>query len=397
MFCAFKYRLEPNAHQRREIEITLETHHRLYNACLQQRRDEYEQHRHSVKYTDQSRWFKQERQTNAYFARLNFSSAQATMRRLDRAFQAFFRRAKAGETPGYPRFKSRDRFDSFTYASLGDGALKLTGNKIRLQHIGVIRVNLHRPWGGRIKTVTIHREVDKWFVVRACETDDVLPVPRHGGAAVGLDVGIESFVTTSDGEQIAPVQPLKRKLKKLRVAQRRLSRRKRNGQNRRKQRRQVARVHAHVANTRRDLHHKTARDLVDRYGLIAVESLNIQGMSRNHRLARAILDAGWSRFIEILGHKAESAGARVMAVDPRGTSQTCSECGATVRKTLGERWHSCVCGYSAHRDRNAARNILARALTAGTQPVGLNVDVGLHGQRSRRLWRRSVTLFFLIP
>ena len=149
--------------------------------------------------------------------------------------------------------------------------------------------------------------MDKWFVVLACETEDVLPAPRHSGAAVGLDVGIESFVTTSDGEQIAPVQPLQRKLKKLRVAQRRLSRRKRNGQNRRKQRRQVARVHAQVANTRRDLHHKTARDLVDRYGLIAVESLNIQGMSRNHRLARAILDAGWNQFIEILGHKAESA------------------------------------------------------------------------------------------
>ena len=384
MFRAFKYRLEPNAHQTREIEITLETHRRLYNTCLEQRRDESEPHRHSVKYTYQSRWFKQERQTNPYFARLNFSSAQATMRRLDRAFQAFFRRAKAGETPGYPRFKPRDRFDSCTYPSLGDG-VQLTGNKVRLQHIGLVRIHRHRSWEGEIKTVTIRREVDKWFVVLACETEDVWPARRHGGAAVGLDVGIESFVTTSDGEQIAPVQPLKRKLKKLRVAQRRLSRRKRNGQNRRKQRRQVARVHAQVANTRRDLHHKTARDLVDRYGLIAVESLNIQGMSRNHRLARAILDAGWNQFIEILGHKAESAGARVIAVDPGGTSQTCSECGATVRKTLSERWHSCVCGYSAHRDRNAARNILARALTAGTQPVGLNVDIGLHGQRSRRL------------
>ena len=301
VFRAFKYRLEPNAHQTREIEITLETHRRL-----EQRRDEYEPHRHSVKYTYQSRWFKQERQTNPYFARLNFSSAQATMRRLDRAFQAFFRRAKAGETPGYPRFKPRDRFDSCTYPSLGDG-VQLTGNKVRLQHIGLVRIHRHRSGKARLRR---SRSAARWISGSLCWR-----VKRRMFGPLGVMAGQQSawMLGSSRSSRRATASRSRRcsrcngKLKKLRVAQGRLSRRKGNGQNRRKQRRQVARVHAQVANTRRDLHHKTARDLVDRYGLIAVESLNIQGMSRNHRLARAILDAGWNQFIEILGHKAESA------------------------------------------------------------------------------------------
>lgn len=202
MLKAFKYRIEPSANQERELAITLETHRRLYNACLEQRKTAYETESRSIRYTEQSSWFKTERSTNPWFARLNFSSAQATMRRLDKAFQAFFQRIKTGKKPGYPRFKGRDRFDSFTYPSIGDGA-RLINRKLRLQHIGLIRVNLHRPTEGTAKTIAISRESGKWYAIIVCE----VVVPRLAVSdkpPVGIDVGLESFLTTSDGLQIAP-------------------------------------------------------------------------------------------------------------------------------------------------------------------------------------------------
>ncbi len=374
MFRAYKFRLEPSANQERELIITLETHRRLYNACLEQRKSAFEGERRSVKYTEQSAWFKTERETNPYFARLNFSSAQATMRRLDKAFQAFFRRAKAGETPGYPRFKGRDRFDSFTYPSVDDGA-RIIGNKLRLQHIGFVRINLHRQIEGNIKTISVKRQGGKGYVIAACELPDIEIKPSNMPIA-GLDVGLESFVTDHDGKSEPPLQPLKKVLRQLRVEQRSLSRKKKGGANRGKQKRRVANLHAKVANTRRDEHHKLAVKLVNRYGGIVVENLNINGMVKNHKLARAVLDAGWGQFLTILKHKAEGAGVQFKEVNARGTSQTCPACGNIAKKTLAQRKHECGCGYSAHRDQAAAQVILARGLLAGMQPVSLNVGVG---------------------
>jgi len=380
MFRAYKFRLEPNVNQVRELEIALESHRHLYNACLEQRKTAYESEQKSIKYTDQSAWFTSERKINPFFARLNFSSAQATMRRLDKAFQAFFRRVKAGEKPGYPRFKGMDRFDSFTYPSIGDGA-RIIGNTLRLQHIGLVRINMHRPIEGEIKTIAVKRHGGKWYVVVACELPEVEIQPSDKPIA-GLDVGLESFVTDHKGDAEPPLQPLKKVLKQLRVAQRRLSRKKLGGANRLKQKRQVAALHAKVANTRRDQHHKLAVKLTSRYGGIVVERLNIKGMVKNRKLARAVSDAGWGQFLTILKHKAESAGVQFREVNARGTSQTCPVCGATAKKTLAERKHVCPCGYTVHRDQAAAQVILARGLLAGMRPVGLNVDVGRHGPRS---------------
>jgi putative transposase len=383
MFRAYKFRLEPNVNQLRELEIALETHRRLYNACLEQRKTAFETEKKAVKYIDQSAWFKAERGTNSYFARLNFSGAQATMRRLDKAFTAFFRRVKAGEKPGYPRFKSRDHFDSFTYPSVGDGA-RIIDNKLRLQHIGLVRINLHRPIEGTVKTLTVKRQTQKWYVIAACKLPDVEIKPSEKPWA-GLDVGLERFVTDHAGASEPPLQPLKKVLKQLRVEQRRLSRKKEGGANRRKQKQRVAGLHAKIANTRRDQHHKLAAKLVNRYGGIVVESLNIQGMIKNHKLARAVSDAGWGQFLTILKHKAEGAGVRFEEISARGTSQTCPSCGNVAKKTLAQRQHVCGCGYIAHRDQAAAQVILARGLLAGMQPVSLNVGVGRHGSRSRLL------------
>lgn len=374
MFRAYKFRLEPNVNQTRELEITLESHRRLYNACLEQRKVVWESEQKSVKYTDQSAWFKAERAVNPFFARLNFSSAQATLRQLDKAFQAFFRRVKAGEKPGYPRFKSRDRFDSFTYPSVGDGA-RIIGNKL-------IRINLHRKIEGEIKTISLKRQGGKWYVIATCQLPDVETVPSNK-PVVALDLGLESFVTDHTGNHEPPLQPLKKVLKRLRVEERSLSRKKPGGSNRKKQRKKVAALHAKVANTRRDELPMLAAKLTSRYGGIACGKLAHQRDVKNHKLSPcAVSDAGWGQFLTILKHKAEWAGVQYIEVDARGTSQTCPVCGRVAKKTLAQRQHVCDCGYSAHRDQAAAQVILARGLLAGMRPVGLNADVGRHGPRS---------------
>ena len=373
MFKAYKFRLWTNANQERELEIMLETHRRLYNSALAQRQWFYDEWKISRSYADQSGWFKEERENNRWFAAINFSSAQATLRRLDKAFANFFRRVKAGEEPGYPRFKGRDRFDSVLFPSHGDG-IRLKGNKLRVQHVGTIRVCLHREVEGNIKTLSIKREADKWFLVvtsdmgEAATVGNILP-------SVGLDVGLTHFVTTSEGEKIDNPRYLKEELPELRRAQRSVSRKKKGGRNRKKAKRRVARIHARVANCRREHQHKVSNDLISRYGKIAVESLNVQGMVKNDRLARAISDVAWSSFVAVLTHKVAKTGGEVVQVSPNNTSQLCSACGAKVPKTLGVRVHRCGCGLVLDRDENAARNILERAWPGTgqwsvTPPVG---------------------------
>jgi putative transposase len=202
MYKVFKYRLYPNVNQTRELEITLETHRRLWNQCLAQRKTAYDDEKKSISYLGQCRWFTAEKKSNPWFARLNAQSAQATMRRLDAAFNAFFRRIKAGQKPGYPRFKGRDRLNSFTYPQVPRGA-KLGEGIILLHHIGSIRVRLHRPIEGAPKTIVVKREAGKWYAFIVCDLGDIV-VENTNTDAVGIDVGLESFLTTSDGECIAP-------------------------------------------------------------------------------------------------------------------------------------------------------------------------------------------------
>ena len=368
---AFKFRLFTNSSQERELDIMLETHRRLYNACLDQRKVAYETEKRSIHYVEQSAWYRVQRASNPFFARLNFSSAQATMRRLDKAFVSFFRRCKTGEKPGYPRFRARDRFDSIEFPSYGDG-IRLAGSKLRVQHVGMIRCKVHRPVEGVVKTATLKREVGKWYVVLSCDLGNMI-VPRSTKPAIGIDVGLEAFLTTSDGARVENPRYLKRELPELRRRQRSVSRKQRGGKNRRKAVRRVQVLHARVRALRSEHHHQTALKLVRSYGLIGVESLTVANMVKNHALARSISDAGWASFVNVLRCKAERAGAEVVAVNPAGTSQECSGCGAVVKKTLRERWHRCPhCGLVLHRDENAARNILVRALLARMGPVGVN-------------------------
>jgi putative transposase len=221
-----------------------------------------------------------------------------------------------------------------------------------------------RSENSEIRTLTITREADKWYLEVCFKLPDRATVSSTL-SAVGLDLGIEHFLTTSDGEHVPNPGYLKSALPELRRVQRSLSRKKKGGKNRAKSKKKVRKLHARVRNLRIEHRHKTSQDLIHRYGYIAVESLNVKGMMRSRRLARAIGDVAWSAFITTLTHKAESAGAIVVQVPAQGTSQECSSCGQIVQKKLSERWHDCPhCGLSLHRDVNAARNILTRAFAS---------------------------------
>lgn len=278
---------------------------------------------------------------------------------LDKAFQAFFRRVKAGETPGYPRFKGRNRFDSFGLKEEGNG-FKLGGRRLRLSGIGRVAVRWHRRLEGQIKTVRIVRRAGKWYACFACE---VAPAPLSAtGREVGIDVGISHLITTSDGETVAHPQFYRAAQRRLRVAQRRVARRTKGGKNRRKAVRMLQRQHERVANRRKDFLNKLAHTLIMRYDRIALEDLRITGMVRNRHLAKSILDAGWGYLVQHLTSKAAEAGRVVLLVDPRHTSKTCSQCGRVfAEQTLADRWFACPCGLSLDRDHNAALNILNRA------------------------------------
>ena len=291
---------------------------------------------------------------------------QDVVRRVDLAFKAFFRRVKAGETPCYPRFRGRDRYDSFTFKQPGNGSVRFEGRKVHLSKVcDGIRVFLHRPILGRIQTVTVLRKASGWHLAVSC--DEVPPDPAlvAGKGEIGVDVGLTHFATLSTGEQIENPRFLRGAEDRLKAAQRSLSKKTRGSANRREARRVLSRQWERVANQRRDFQFKEARKLVQRFGRIAVEKLDITDMvQRGSRgLHRGILDAAWRGFVSALSSKAEVAGSVVVLVEARGTTRRCSACGADVPKPLSERKHRCACGLEMDRDANAALNILERART----------------------------------
>lgn len=354
----YRYRLYPTYAQHQALDAQLGEACHLYNAALQERRDAYHTRKVSLNYYDQANQLKAIRQAGD-LGLANFSACQDVLRRVDKTFKAFFRRIKTGQQAGYPRFKSRRRFDSYTFPSYGDGC-RLTDDRLYLQGVGHIKIKLHRPVAGAIKTITVKRECGKWY---ACFSAEVLTEPLPAiDSRVGLDVGLTAFATLNDGTEIKNPRYYRKAQARLRLAQRRVARRKRGGKNRRKAVVLLQKAHAHVQNQRSDFHHQTARALVDTYGVIAVEDLHIKGLASG-MLAKSVNDAGWSAFISKLIYKAVEAGRQLVQVPPRGTSQTCL-CGAAVPKTLSQRWHSCeACGLSQARDHVSAQLILGLGLS----------------------------------
>jgi putative transposase len=356
MLKAIVYRLYPSKTQQRGLNQTLETCRRWYNRCLAERKDIYEQEQRTIGKYEQLRQVKTYKATNPFATPVHSHVLQTVVQDLDKAFQAFFRRVKAGEDPGYPRFKGKHRFKSFGFKEYGNG-FKVDGHRLKVAGIGRVAVRWHRELPGTIKTLRLTRKAGKWYAVLACEVA-AEPLPATG-VDVGIDVGLTSLITTSEGEHVAHPAWYRRAQKRLRVAQRRVARRQKGGANRRKAVVVLQREHEHIANQRRDFLYKLSHRLLTVYDHVAVEDLRIRNMVKNHHLSKSILDAGWGLFAAHLTSKAANAGREVVFVNPAYTSRTCHTCGQiAVHLPLSQRVFRCVCGYVADRDENAARNIL---------------------------------------
>src|SRR5512133_3004295 len=356
MLKTYKYRLYPSQAQECLLDQTLETCRQWYNTCLAQRKDAYETEKRSVGKFAQLRNVKDLKRSNPYARNVHSHILQVVVQDLDKAFQAFFRRVKSGETPGYPRFKGKNRFDSFGLKEYGNG-FKLDGRGLKLSGMGRVRVRWHRPLEGKIKTVRICRQAGTWYACFACEVDEQVLPPT--GQAVGLDVGIHHLLATSAGEVVENPRWYRNAQAKLRILQRRVSRRKIGGANRRKAVLALQYQHAYIANSRKDFLNKVAHSLITRYDQIVLEDLQITGMVRNHHLSKSILDASWGYLKQRLADKAAEAGRQIVLVNPAYTSKTCSGCGELFPDlSLADRWIECACGLAIDRDVNAAINVL---------------------------------------
>jgi putative transposase len=290
------------------------------------------------------------------------------LRRLDKGFKAFFRRLKAGDKkPGFPRFKGRNHWHSFTIQRCG----KVVKNgRIRVSGVdGLIRCRNLRPIVGAIVEQRIVRRAGKWF----CQLviDDGLETPALAPikSAVGIDVGLTTFATLSNGDTIANPRFGKKLSRTLAHAHRNVSRTVKGSSNRRKAVARLQRVYVKISNARSNFTHRASKKIVSEHQLIAVEDLHVSDMSRG-RLAKSILDACWAQFLWQLTYKAEWAGGQVVKVNPSGTSQECSQCGQIVPKDLSVRVHKCDCGCVLDRDLNAAKNVLARAIKLSAPAPG---------------------------
>jgi len=356
----YKFRLNPTRHQRTLFNNTLELCRWVYNETLATRKNTWEQEKKSVSHYDTINMLPELKKQRPELIQVYSQVLQEVCARVDLAFKAFFRRIKAGDKkPGYPRFKSYGRYDSFTYPQYG---FELLDNGLLLSKIGTIKIVQHRPLEGKIKTLTVRRDaVGNWYANFSCEVEPE-PLPKSD-KAVGIDVGLESFATFSTSEKVANPRFFRKDEKVLTRAQRRLSKADKGTPERAKRRKVVAHIHQRIANRRKDFAHKLSRQLVNEYGVIALEKLNEKNMLKNHCLAKSISDAAWNQFAEFTQYKAEEAGRECMLIDPRNTSKRCSRCGTLVEKDLSVRIHSCpVCGLVIDRDENAAINILALGL-----------------------------------
>ena len=370
----YKYRLKPPPAQAQVLEGVLWRCRELYNAGLEERKAAWEQCGISVNFAMQSAQLPGIKEVRPEYRDINAQVLQDVLHRLDKAFQAFFRRVKAGEQPGYPRFQGKDRYNSFTYPQVGEhGGAVLDGGILSLSKIGRIPVRLHRPLQGTPKTVTISKEADGWYACISCAEVPTEPLPPTG-RETGIDVGLKVFLVTADGEYVENPRHHRKAEKGLKKAQRCVSRRKKGGKRWWKAVGQCARKYQKVKRQRRDFQHKTALALVREYDVIYLEDLQVRNLSRRPQaksdgnggylhngaaqkagLNKAIQDAGWNAFRRILTCKAAWAGKRVEAIPPAFTTQDCSGCGERMEKSLSVRTHVCPsCGLILDRDENAA-------------------------------------------
>ena len=342
----------------------------------------WEERQESISRYDTNKLLTQWREEHEFLRNGHAQAMQDAQKRVDLAFRSFFRRVKAGEKePGYPRFKSVDRYDSFTYPQEKGNWRFLDNGRVRLSKIGDVKIKLHRPVTGECKTLTIQRDaVGNWYACFSCivEADPLMPTDK----VVGIDVGLTHFATMSDGSQIDNPRFFRKDEDALVAVQRRLSKETKGTPEFHRRKRALNHIHQRISNRRNNFAHQESRKLVNEYQLIAFEDLNITDMmDGNHRgMNKSIGDVAWNQFVQVTTSKAEGAGRRVVLVDPRNTTKMCSRCGEIVPKKLSDRVHVCPkCDLVLNRDHNAALNILARGLAdVGTQ--SLEAPAFRHGE-----------------
>src|SRR6266704_2900140 len=382
---AFKYRLYPTKQQEQALLKTLALCRELYNAALEERREAYKLQKKTINYYDQANQLPEIKELRPEYNDIHSQVLQDVLRRVEKAYKAFFRRIKEGKTPGYPRFHGSGRYESFTFPQSGFSLTQ--DNRVCLSKIGTVKVKFPtgkkaRPPIGEMKTCTIKREATHWYVIVTCEVEQEI-VFHPSEEATGIDLGLLHFATLSTGETIENPRHWRKSENKLKKLQQALSRKKRGSKRRRKAAQQVGKAHRHIRNQRKDFHHKEARKLVSTYQTIVFEQLAPSNMSKRPKpkqdeatgqyvpngasakagLNKSIHDAVWGQFQQICESKAACAGSHVLFVSPKYTSQMCSGCGAIAHKELDERWHSCSCGTELDRDHNAALNILRIGLS----------------------------------
>jgi len=364
---SFKYRLFTNKTQEAKLNSFLDSARFLYNCALEQRIVCYKEYNKSINYYDQANSLKEIRSFDEGVALLNYTATQNILRQLDKAFQSFFRRIKSGDKPGFPRFKGKDTFNSITFPAYGDG-VKLKKGKLYIQNIGLIRIKLHRKLEGIIKTVTIKRKNGRFYASFSCNDvpHNILPASNK---EVALDAGIKSFAVMSNGQVVDNPKYLKQSETKFKETQSQYS--KKRSKNLKKK---LNDLHEKVNNQRKDFQHKLSRKIVNESGFIFVENLKPKEMVKNNFrvLNKYINDAAWTQFFNFISYKAEWAGRVFVKVNPKNTTQACSECGQIVPKDLSVRIHSCpYCGLKISRDFNSAKNIhrLGHSLVVKTEAV----------------------------
>lgn len=365
----YKFRLRPNRAQAASLDAMLRDFCGLYNACLQQRIEAYRRRGLSLRYGHQAAELKAVRASDPEgCGRWSFSALQQVLRRVDQTFAAFFKRGR-----GFPRFRASTRYHAATFR-VGDGLTIRKDRRIGVVGVsGEIKAVCHRdlPPDAKLGTAILTRQQGKWYVVLSVEAEFA---EACGTGSVGIDLGLISLIATSDGETVETPRFARKAHRAQRRRQWALARCQRGSKRRLTARTRLAAGSARIARQRRDHLHKLSRSLVSRYGAIAFEDLNLTGLKKG-MLARSVNDAAWSLLVQLVQYKAESAGADVVMVDPRGTSQMCPDCGTVRPKKLSERIHCCDCSCILDRDVAAAKIVHQRAFSGR--------DIGLRSPSQR--------------
>lgn len=365
MRLTFKYRLKPTKTQKRQLEQTLEQCRWVYNETLAIRQNAYEQDGKSLSLFTTQKLLVGWKADRPALKQVHSQVLQNVQVRVDLAFQAFFRRVRAGEEPGYPRFKGKGRYKSISYPQYGNG-VSLDGQTLTLSKIGQVKVVMHRPVAGTIKTVTVQRDaLNCWYACFACEVKPQ-PLPLSP-EVVGVDLGLKTFAVLSNEDEIPRERWMKRDAKDIARLQRKKEQTPKGSVEWLAAVKALNHAYQRSNNRRDNFVHQESRQLVNRFGLIVFEDLDIAEMQANGNpvVNRGIADVAWGKFVQYSAYKAARAGRAIIRVNPTGTTQACSGCGQAVPKALSVRVHACPhCGLKLDRDLNAALNILARGLAS---------------------------------